>query len=74
MAAAADGASPPPAPGPALAEEPPTVLEVKLLSMPIDADGRSGEQLRRDLPVVSAGKSHSIVKVPELFLVIGRSR
>ena len=73
MDAAADGASPPPAPGPALAEEPPTVLEVKLLSMPIDADGRSGE-LRRDLPVVSGCKSYSIVKVPELFLVIGRSR
>lgn len=67
MAAAADGASPPPAPGPAPAEEPPTVLEVKLLSMPIGADAWAGE-LRRDLPVVSAGKSYSKVKVPELFL------
>ena len=67
MAAAADGASPPPAPGPALVEDPPTVLEVKLLAMPIDADGRSGE-LRRDLPVTSAGKSYLIMKVPELFL------
>ena len=47
------------------------MLEVELLSMPIGADAWSGE-LRRDLSVVlnseRAGKSYSIVRVPELFL------